>query len=69
MQDYDFTIHHIEEKKNVRADALSRREGEENKREDNQNVVMLPVEIFRKVIGLEKYEEKREIEKSKQKHG
>jgi hypothetical protein len=32
MQDYDYTIHHIEGKKNVRADALSRREGEENKR-------------------------------------
>ena len=52
MQDYDYTIHHIEGKKNIRADALSRREGEENKKEDNKNIIMLPEEKFR-VFGTE----------------
>ena len=64
MQDYDYTIHHIEGKKNARADVLSRREGEENKKGDNKNITVLPVEVFRRVIGLEEYEEKRKIDKS-----
>ena len=51
MQDYDYTIHHIEGKKNIGADALSRREGEENKKEDNKNIMVLPEEKFR-VFGL-----------------
>ena len=64
MQDYNYMIHHIEGKKNIRANALSRREGGENKKEDNQNIVVLPAEVFRKVMESEEYEEKREIEKS-----
>src|ERR1700733_11952270 len=47
MQNYDYTIHHIEGKNIIRADALSRREGEENKKEDNKNIVVLPEERFR----------------------
>src|SRR5882757_591530 len=31
MQEYDFTLHYLEGKKNTRADALSRREGEDEK--------------------------------------
>jgi RNase H-like domain found in reverse transcriptase/Integrase zinc binding domain/Reverse transcriptase (RNA-dependent DNA polymerase) len=64
MQDYDFTIHHIEGKKNIRADILSRREGEENQKDDNKNIMVLPAEVFRRVIGLEEYKEKRKIDKS-----
>src|ERR1700733_3567870 len=70
MQDYDYTIHHIEGKKNVRADALSRREGKENKKEDNKNIIILPEEKFQ-VFGSEEtwflydLNATREIDKSK----
>ena len=47
MQEYDFTLHYLEGKKNTRADALSRREGEEEKKQDNKDVIILPKEIFR----------------------
>ena len=43
---------------------LSRWDGEENKKGDNRNIMVLPAEVFRRVIGLEEYEEKRKIEKS-----
>ena len=48
MQEYNFTIHYLEGKRNVQADALSRREGEEDKRKDNQDIVVLPSELFRR---------------------
>jgi len=32
MQEYDFTLHYLEGKKDTRADALSRREGERENR-------------------------------------
>ena len=49
MQEYNFTIHYLEGRWNVRADALSRREGEEDKRKDNQDVIVLPPELFKRV--------------------
>src|SRR5882757_4306597 len=49
MQEYDFTLHYLEGKKNTRADALSRREGEEEKKQDNKDVIILPKEIFRQL--------------------
>src|SRR5882672_2031038 len=49
MQEYDFTLHYLEGKKNTRADALSRREGEEEKRKDNQDVIMLPNTLFKRM--------------------
>src|SRR5260370_39300475 len=56
MQEYDFTLHYLEGKKNVRADALSRREGEEEKKKDNQDVIVLPTELFRRVASEENEE-------------
>src|SRR5882762_5830843 len=47
MQEFDFTIYHIEGKKNVRADTLSRKDGEENKKGDNLQEVILPEYLFR----------------------
>ena len=49
MQEYDFTLHYLEGKKNIRADALSRREGEEEKVKDNKDVIILPQELFRRL--------------------
>jgi len=46
MQEYDFYLHYLEGKKNTRADTLSRR-GEEEKKQDNKDVVILPEEMFR----------------------
>ena len=50
MADYDFTIHHLPGKKNVRADGLSRERGEENKRDDNKQQIVLPEHLFRALI-------------------
>src|SRR5882762_5858108 len=47
MQEFDFTIHHIEGKKNIRADALSRQDREENKKGDNLQEIILPEHLFR----------------------
>ena len=66
MQEYDFTLHYLEGKKNVRADALSRREGEEEKKKDNQDVVVLPTELFRRAV-LEENEEVLVVEVEKEK--
>ena len=46
LQEYDFTLHYLEGKKNIRADALSRKDGEGDKENDNQDVIVLPVELF-----------------------
>jgi len=46
MQDYDYTIHHIEGKKMLEQTPIQK-EGEENKKEDNKNIIMLPEEKFR----------------------
>src|ERR1700723_3812979 len=50
MADYDFTIHHLPGKKNGRADVLSRKEGEENKKDDNKQQIVLPEHLFRALI-------------------
>ena len=42
-------LHYLEGKKNVRADALSRKDGEEDKEGDNQDVIVLPEELFRRM--------------------
>src|SRR5882672_5070599 len=49
LADFDFTIHHIPGVQNKRADALSRKDGLENMNIDNENVIILPEEKFRKL--------------------
>jgi len=44
LQDYDFTLQHIPEKTNTKADILSRKEKVDTK-EDNQNIQMLKKEL------------------------
>jgi len=63
MQEYDFTLYYLEGKKNTRADALSRREGEEEKKLDNKDVIVLPVKLFRTIV-VEDKERRRELWKN-----
>ena len=46
LLEYDFVIKHIPGTSNVRADALSRRADYTEGREDNNNIVVLPQEVF-----------------------
>ena len=46
LSEYDFVIKHIPGTSNVRADALSRRADYTEGREDNNDVVVLPQEVF-----------------------
>jgi RNase H-like domain found in reverse transcriptase/Integrase zinc binding domain len=50
LAEYDFTIHHLPGNKNIRADVLSRKDGEENKKGDNKDQVVLPEHLFRALI-------------------
>ena len=50
LQEYNFTLHYLEGKKNIRANALSRKDAEDDKEGDNQDVVMLPQEWFRRMV-------------------
>ena len=45
LQDYDFTLWHIPEKTNTKADILSRKEKVDTK-EDNQDIQMLKEELW-----------------------
>jgi hypothetical protein len=42
LQEYDFELHHIPGKSNMKADYLSRRAGHEKGEGDNEDVVVLP---------------------------
>jgi len=46
MADYHFTIHHLPGSKNCRADALSRKPDYNQGEEDNEDVTVLPEELF-----------------------
>ena len=46
LSEYDFIIKHVPGVSNVRADALSRRADYTEGQEDNNNIVVLPKEVF-----------------------
>src|SRR6267143_1901399 len=46
LAEFNFTIHHLEGKKNVRANTLSRKDGESEKAGDNEEEIVLPDEWF-----------------------
>ena len=50
LSEYDFTLRHIPGTTNTRADALSRRSNSDEAKEDNNNVVVLPNEVFANTI-------------------
>ena len=50
MSEFNFTIHHLKGRENIRADALSRKEGEENMENDNEEQVILPEHLFRRMV-------------------
>jgi hypothetical protein len=52
LAEYDFTLHHIAGNKNIRADILSRKEGEENKKDDNKDQIILPDHLFHRAMKL-----------------
>ncbi len=46
LSEYEFTLKHIPGTSNTRADALSRRTNQNEGKEDNSNVTILPSEVF-----------------------
>ena len=46
LSEYEFTLKHIPGTSNMRADALSRRTNQNEGKEDNNNVTVLPSEVF-----------------------
>ena len=52
LQDYNFTLQHIPEKTNTKADILSRREKVDIK-EDNQDIQMLKEELWIQQITIQ----------------
>jgi len=57
LQEYNFVLKHVAGNKNARADALSRRPDYDMGEEDNDNVVVLPPEVFIKLASDEPIEE------------
>ena len=49
LQEYNFTIKHQPGKTNTKADTLSRRAGHPQGENDNENVVLLKEQLFRKI--------------------
>ncbi len=50
LSEYDFTLRHIPGTTNTRADALSRHSNSGQAREDNNNVIVLPNEVFANTV-------------------
>ncbi len=46
LSEYDFTLRHIPGTTNTRADALSRCSSSDEAKEDNNNIIVLPKEVF-----------------------
>ncbi len=57
LQEYNFVLKHVAGNKNAQADALSRRPDYDTGEEDNDNVVVLPAEVFINLAGSEPIEE------------
>jgi hypothetical protein len=52
LSEYNFEIHHIKGTSNGRADALSRRPDYDQGHEDNQNVTVLPRQVFARAMEV-----------------
>jgi len=57
LQEYNFVLKHVAGTKNARADTLSRRPDYDMGEEDNDNVVVLPSQVFIKMTGKDPIEE------------
>ncbi len=57
LQEYNFVLKHVAGHKNARADALSRRPDYDTGEEDNDNMVVLPPEVFINLASDEPVEE------------
>jgi len=57
LSKYNFVLKHIAGMKNARADALSRRSDYEMGEGDNEDVVVLPHDVFVRIVGEEPIEE------------
>jgi len=57
LQEYNFVLKHVAGNKNARADALSRRPDYDMGEKDNDNVVVLPSQVFIKLASEESIEE------------
>jgi hypothetical protein len=55
LQEYDYEIQYISEKENAPPDALSRQPGVDKGQEDNQGIVVIPVERFKATISAMKH--------------
>jgi dUTPase len=62
LSNYHFTLHHIPEEKNVKADTLSRLAEYEKGEEDNKDLILLKNHLFR---GIRQEKEKLLIKKLK----
>ena len=52
LQEYHFTIHHLPGKSNSKADILSRRPGFDQGEQDNEDMIVLPPNLFQNLLTL-----------------
>ncbi len=57
LSEYNFVLKHIAGTKNARADALSRRSDYDTGEGDNDDVIILPHDVFIRIAGEEPIEE------------
>ena len=60
--EFDFEIHHIPGKANSRADMLSRRPDYDQGMRDNENIIVLPENVFVRATTIANNEDKQEEE-------
>ena len=62
LMEFDFEIRHIPGKANSRADALSRRPDYNQGTRDNENIIVLPENVFVRAITISNQEEEQDEE-------